>query len=228
MIQSRWIWIGLIGMGLALCMCDGRPQVDRAVEQERCEELLRTEFLSRGQLLFRGDFSESGLLSEKGICCKGIVLFPDRLALCEIKGERQGKGWSYQVLSPRPFFDHEVVLPLARFDREEAVVALRAYLEEPSARVKVMDDLTVGDFRVCMLHKFGYEDAADAYLVSLPDGTAALCVTHDAKGPLFMDRFYDFARQELSGGEAIGQSKVSLLEIRKGNDALRPTCQPTP
>ena len=227
MIRKRLSWIGVIGMVVTLGMCDVQPRVDYELEQERCEVLLQTEILSRGQLLLRGDFSESGLLSEEGICCKGIVLFPDTLALCEIKGERQGKGWSYQMLPPQPFFDHEAVLRLARFDREEAVVALRAYLEEPSARVKVMDDLTVGDFRVSMLHKFGYGDAADAYLVSLPDGTAALCVTHDAKGPLFMDRFYDFARQEMQGQEAIGKSKVSLLEIREGNDALRPTCQPT-
>ena len=214
-------------MAVALWMCDGRPQVDCAMEQKRCEELLQTEFLSRGQLVLAGDFSECGLLSEEGICYKGIALLSDTLALCEIKGERQGKGWGYQALAPQPFFEQEIVLRLTRFDQEEAVVALRTYLEEPAARVKVMDELTVRDFRVCMLHKFGYGDAADAYLVSLPDGTAALCVTHDAKGPLFMDRFYDFARQELSGEEAIGKSKVSLSEIRAGNDALRPTCQPT-
>ena len=215
-------------MAVALWMCDGRPQVDYAMEQKRCEELLRTEFLSRGELLLQGDFSESGLLSEEGICSKGIVLLRDTLALCQIKGARKGKEWSYQVLAPQPFFEQEAVLRLGSFDREEAVVALRAYLEEPSARVKVMDELTVGDFRVCMLHKFGYGDAADAYLVSLPDGTAALCVTRDAKGPLFMDRFYDFARQEMKGMEEIGKSKVPLSEIRAGNDALRPTCQPTP
>lgn len=214
-------------MAVALWMCDGRPQVDCAMEQKRCEELLQTEFLSRGQLVLAGDFSERGLLSEEGICYKGIALLSDTLALCEIKRERQGRGWSYQALAPRPFFEQEAVLRLPRFDQEEAVVALRTYLEEPAARVKVMDELTVRSFRVCMLHKFGYGDAADAYLVSLPDGTAALCVTHDAKGPLFMDRFYDFARQELSGEEAIGKSKVSLSEIRAGNDALRPTCQPT-
>ena len=60
-------------MAVALWTCDGRPQVDCAMEQKRCEELLRTEFLSRGELLLQGDFSESGLLSEEGICSKGNV-----------------------------------------------------------------------------------------------------------------------------------------------------------
>ena len=92
-------------MAVALWMCDGRPQVDCAMEQKRCEELLRTEFLSRGELLLQGDFSESGLLSEEGICSKGIVLLRDTLALCQIKGARKGKEWSYQVLAPQPFFE---------------------------------------------------------------------------------------------------------------------------
>ena len=228
MKRNRFVWMWVIGLSVACMMCHVQPKVDHDAERARCEELFEKEFLSRGQLLLQGDFSESGLLSEEGICYKGVVLFPDGLALCEIKGERQGKSWHYEPRAPQPFFDQEAVLPLAHFDIEEAVLLLRGYLQDPSGRVKVMDDLTVGDVRVCMLHKFGYGDAADAYLVSLPDGRATLCITQAPKGPLFMERFYDFARQEMSGMEEIGKSKVSLLEITEGNNALRPTCQPTP
>ena len=228
-MRKHWIvWMWVILVGTAFGACAGRPQVDSAVEKERCEALFRQEFLNRGQLLFCGDFSASGLQAEEGLCYRGLVLLPDTLALCEIKGAWNGSGWTYEALSPRPFFEHEVILPLTHFDVEEAVIALRTYLEEPSCRIKVMDELRVNDFRVCMLHKFGYGDAADAYLVSLPDEKAALCVTHAPKGPLFMELFYDFARQEITGMEEIGQSKVSILEITDGNNALRPTCQPTP
>ena len=228
-MKKQWIvWTWVIMMGAAFWACAGRPQVDHEVEKERCTELFQQAFLTQGQLVLSGDFSASGLLGEEGLCYKGLVLFPDTLALCAIKGVWNGDDWTYEALSPRPFFEQEAILPLACFDVEEAVIALRTYLQETSCRIKVMDELRVNDFRVCMLHKFGYGDAADAYLISLPDGKAALCVTHAPKGPLFMESFYDFARQEITGMEAIGQSKVSIMEITDGNNALRPTCQPTP
>lgn len=228
-MKKQWIvWTWVIVMGAVFWACAGRPQVDREVEKQRCTELFQQTFLTQGQLLLSGDFSASGLQAEEGICYRGLVLFSDTLALCEVRGKWNGDGWNYETLSPRPFFEQEAILPLAHFDVEEAVIALRTYLKETSCRIKVMDELRVNDFRVCMLHKFGYGDAADAYLVSLPDGKAALCVTHAPKGPLFMESFYDFARQEITGMEAIGQSKVSIMEITDGNNALRPTCQPTP